>query len=99
MSGFISGELTGENAIVSRLVYYNKIVEFGPSFASIPTYIGASLEYGNVFEDRNDIEPENMLIGGSLFLGADTFLGPAYIGYGFTEGGERTLYLFIGGIF
>jgi hypothetical protein len=31
-----------------------------------------------------------------MFLGADTFAGPAYFGLGFAEGGRVTLYLMIG---
>ena len=99
LSGFVSGEVTGKNAIVSRLIYYNEIAKFGPSFIDLPLFLGASLEYGNVFEDKNDIEPRNMLIGGSVFLGADTFLGPAYLGYGLIEGGDRALYFFVGSLF
>jgi hypothetical protein len=33
---------------------------------------------------------------GSLFLGADTFAGPAYFGLGFGEGGRFTVYLLVG---
>jgi NTE family protein len=40
-----------------------------------------------------------MLFGGSVFLGADTFMGPAYVGYGYTEGGEHSIYLLVGTYF
>jgi hypothetical protein len=33
---------------------------------------------------------------GSLFLGANTAAGPAYVGLGFGEGGRFSLYLMIG---
>ena len=33
---------------------------------------------------------------GSMFLGADTFAGPAFVGLGFGEEGRLTLYLMLG---
>lgn len=33
---------------------------------------------------------------GSIFLGADTFLGPAYFGLGIGEAGRWSLYLLLG---
>ncbi len=36
------------------------------------------------------------VLSGSLFLGADTFIGPAYLGMGFAEKGRFTLYMMIG---
>jgi hypothetical protein len=38
----------------------------------------------------------NWVTAGSLFLSADTPLGPLYIAVGFGEGGERAYYLFLG---
>ena len=62
-------------------------------------YAGASIEYGGVFQDRHDIRLDDMLLGGSLFLGADSFFGPLYLGYGVTEGGNHSVYLLIGSVF
>jgi hypothetical protein len=31
-----------------------------------------------------------------MFLGAETFAGPAYLGVGFGEGGRLSLYLLLG---
>ncbi len=52
-----------------------------------------------MFEDTDDIDLSEMLVSGSLFLGADTPLGPFYLGYGVTEGGDYSVYLLIGGVF
>ena len=35
-------------------------------------------------------------MAGSLFLGADTPVGPLYLGYGQTEGGNNSLFFFLG---
>ncbi len=99
LSGLLRGALTGDNMLLSRAVYYNEIDRFGPAFLDTPLYLGGSLEYGNVFEDTDDIKIDDMLVGTSLFLGADTYLGPMYLGYGYTEGGSHALFLLVGGLF
>ena len=33
------------------------------------------------------------------FLGSDTYFGPMYLGYGYTEGGDHALFLLFGGLF
>ena len=51
---------------------------------------------GNVWQDRGDIGTDDLITGGSLFTGLDTFFGPIYLALGLAEGGETTLYLFLG---
>ena len=36
---------------------------------------------------------------GSVFLGADTPVGPVYTAYGYAEGGNRAFYIFLGRAF
>jgi len=62
----------------------------------VPTYLGASLEWGGAWQNRNDIGLEDTRFAGSIFVGADTFLDPLYGAYGYAEGGEQALYLFLG---
>ena len=99
LSGLIRNALSGNNALLSRAIYFYELERFGPSFLDTPLYAGMSIEYGNVFQDTDDIDCGNMLLGGSLFIGADTFLGPLYVGYGYTEGGDQSVYLLIGSVF
>lgn len=99
LSGLTKGAISGEAALLSRLVYYNRLHQFGPAFLDIPLYLGGSLEYGDVFEDTDDVSASGMLVGGSVFLGADTFMGPAFGGIGYTEGGEYSIYFLVGSFF
>ena len=100
LSGLTRNALTGNNSLLSRAIYFYELKRFGPSFLGIdiPLYAGASIEYGNVFDDIDDIDLNDMLVSGSLFLGADSILGPLYFGYGVTEGGDHSVYLLIGGV-
>ncbi|HED16974.1 MAG TPA: hypothetical protein ENI64_09220 [Gammaproteobacteria bacterium] len=60
------------------------------------TYVGATLELGNTWQDTSEIDFDNTLTAGSMFLGADTPIGPVYLAIGAAEGGEKSLYLFVG---
>jgi len=63
--------------------------------------MGFSVESGGVWDDRDDIGFEDMRLGGSVFIGVKTFVGPLYIGYGLAEGqsSEGRLYTFLGKTF
>jgi NTE family protein len=62
----------------------------------MPTYVGASLEVGNVWQNKDDISFDDTITAGSVYLGQDTFLGPVYFAYGKAEGGKDSFYVFIG---
>jgi len=59
-------------------------------------YAGASLEVGTLRDTDEFFTEEKTQFGSSLFLGADTWLGPAFLGLGFTEEGEGTAYFILG---
>jgi len=59
-------------------------------------YLGVSLEVGNAWQNSGDISFSNSLTAGSVFVGADTFIGPVYLAGGLAEGGNSALYLFVG---
>jgi len=64
----------------------------------LSAYLGASLEYGGVWQERGDIFDDN-IAAGSVFLGLDTPIGPVYTGYGYAEGGNDSVYIFMGTLF
>ena len=76
-------------------MYYNRTIPL-PDLLGSGIYTGATLEAGQV-HGRVDGSPDGgTLWSASIFLGADTFAGPAYFGVGFGEGGRVTAYLIIG---
>ncbi len=95
LSGFQQNELSGQHYGRLALAYFRRINDF----ELLPTYLGASLEYGNVWQDEEDIDLDNALAAGSIFLGVDTVVGPIYFAYGHAEGGEDSLYFFLGRLF
>ncbi len=95
LSGFEEGRLNGQQAGLGRLVYMRRINDI----QQFRAYAGGSLEVGNVWEDPGDIFAGNNIFAGSLFVGADTPLGPLYFAYGRNDFGEGSIYLSVGPLF
>lgn len=96
LSGFSPDEISGRHAGLISLIGYRRLNDPVVFPVDQPVYIGASLEAGNVFQDRDDIAWRNVLGGGSVFIGADTILGPGYLSFGRTEGGRQSVTLSVG---
>ena len=56
----------------------------------------ASLEAGNAWDDRSQLSLAHLRSGGSVYLGADTGIGPMYLGITYAPRGELGIALFIG---
>ncbi|TNF91895.1 MAG: patatin [Gammaproteobacteria bacterium] len=94
LSGFNENELSGQHTGLLTLGYLRQIKDI----AFFQAYLGATLEYGGYWQDEDDIFDDNILAG-SVFLGLDTPIGPFYTGYGMAEGGNQSLYFFLGKLF
>ncbi|HXH03421.1 MAG TPA: patatin-like phospholipase family protein [Candidatus Competibacteraceae bacterium] len=95
LSGLRSNQLRGSQLGFGRLIYYHKL-DFSAPPISRDFFVGGTLELGGVWDDLEEIDPIELRGAGSVFVGADTLVGPIYLGYGYTEGGENSVYLFIG---
>ena len=94
LSGFEINQFSGQHFGLLSTQYRRKF--FSSTIADVS--LGASLELGNVWDDTSDIDFDSALVAGSLFLGADTGIGPMFLGYGFAEGGTGTFYLYVGAL-
>jgi hypothetical protein len=59
-------------------------------------YPGGSLEAGRQCDVIEPLNPSETRYGGSLFFGADTWLGPFFVGFGVSGEGETTGYITLG---
>jgi NTE family protein len=100
LSGLGTKELLGDRAALVRVIAYHRLFRFEMAGIKVRMYAGASAEMGNafLFEDTS-FTWDTMTKAGSVFVGADTFLGPAILAYGFAEGGRQRVYLAIGDSF
>jgi NTE family protein len=98
LSGLSPDSISGPHFAVARSIAYRRLGSGDEGFLNVPTYLGVSLELGNVWDRRADISFDSARVNGSAFLGFDTFLGPVYLAAGFDEGGNRSFYLLLGRI-
>ncbi len=96
LSGYRQDELAGETFAAGRLIYRYRLTDTARQLLGATVFVGGSLEAGEVWARRDDFDLEDLRYGGSLYLGADTALGPIYLAYGLSEGGRQSAYLFIG---
>jgi len=101
LGGFLSlagrrqGELRGDDIFDAHLIYAHHAYELSTGLGR-GLYFGAGLDAGNVWQSGQRITAGSLQYGGSLFLGADTVLGPLYLGVGVGDSGNRTWFLFLG---
>lgn len=94
LSGLAPNEILGRHYLLSRAVVYHRLFDRSP-IIDVPVYIGGSIEVGNAFASW---DMPDLRTAGSLFISADTPLGPLSIGGGVTGEGQA-LYLILGRLF
>jgi NTE family protein len=99
LSGLAPQSLLGPNFAIARAIYFRKISRGGEGFFEVPVYIGMSLEAGNTWEHRSEINYASAHKDASVFVAFDTFLGPVYLGSGYDQSGNAGYYLFLGRTF
>jgi len=92
LSGTVRNELFGQHFGLIETAFYRRWGDI----TFLPIYTGFSLEAGNTWLETSDINTDNIRLAGSVFIGADTFLGPIYIAVGATDKGESAFYFNIG---
>jgi NTE family protein len=95
LSGLGDNELLGEKLALGRIVGRYRLTGFRLAGFSVRVYAGLSLEAGNVFAADESITGSSLRTAWGAFIGADTPLGPLYLGYGRTDDRDR-IYLAIG---
>lgn len=84
LSGYHTDQLRGGQMLLGKLVYYYQLSNQYFSFAR-SSYLGFSLDQGNVWEQHSDIALDDMIFGGSIFYGIESVLGPVFLNYGMNE--------------
>jgi len=95
LSGYRIDQFSGERVAFARILYFNHAVKL-PKLLGSGVYAGGSLEAGQVKEQLNGAPDTGTLVSASVFLAADSFLGPAYFGFGVGQSGRMNIYLVLG---
>ncbi|NNJ98631.1 MAG: patatin [Gammaproteobacteria bacterium] len=92
LSGFLNRQLAGQHFGLLEAAFYRRL----GNITLLPMYAGFSLETGNVWDDRDQISVDNTVLAGSVFVGANTILGPLYVACGLNDADSSTIYLYLG---
>ena len=96
LSGLGTNELVGQNLVFGRLTYQYRLARIDLAGIRMRLYAGATLEAGNVYREGTALTWDLMRTCGSAYLGAETPIGPVFLGYGRADDGRDRLYLQIG---
>ena len=94
LSGYAPEQVNGNHMALLRATWYmrlNQQVALTRGF-----FLGGTLEAGNAWLQRAEVSLRDLRAGSSLFVGADTGLGPMYIGLTYAPGGSTGVVFFIG---
>jgi NTE family protein len=95
LSGLAPNSISGNHYALAVLQPYWQLSQRSSLFG-IARYVGMTLEYGGVWQDLAGLQADDMNVGASVYLGFDTLLGSAFLGFGTSEGGHTSAYVFIG---
>lgn len=94
LSGYKTDQLSGNQVLLGRLMYTLRLNQ--QPVLTRGFFAGATLEAGNAWDDPGRVHGSDLRWGGSLFLGADTGVGPLYFGITWAPLGSAGLYLLLG---
>lgn len=98
LSGYRLGQLAGNRLALLRLGYYQRL-PYQPGLVR-SLFAGGSLEAGTAWTDGSLAPPgsaqRRWRLGSSLYIGADTGIGPLYLGIVHAPRGYTGLYFVLG---
>jgi NTE family protein len=94
LSGYKVGQVAGNHLALGRIEYYRRLA-INPGVAR-GLFMGGSLEVGNAWQRASDVSLQQLKMGYSLYVAADTGLGPVYFGWVHAKSRSPSIYLFLG---
>lgn len=98
LSGYRVGQVAGNSLLLARLGYYRRL-PVSPGVARA-LFAGGTLEIGNAWNSHDRQDPNrlgrNLRWGSSVYLGADTGIGPVYLGLVYAPHGYTGVYFLLG---
>ena len=96
LSGTRQNFYSGRQMAFAMAQYQRRLSDSSVIPLELPIYVGGSLEAGQVWSERSDMDSDDLITAGSVYLALDTPIGPLYLAYGRTENSRDALYLALG---
>jgi NTE family protein len=94
LTAYQPDQFIGNYLLYGNATYLYRAVNFG--LAGEAAFIGTSLEIGNAANEKSDFSLGNLKKSLSVFVGANTFMGPVHFGIAIAPAGEFNLFLQLG---
>ncbi|MBD3648015.1 MAG: patatin-like phospholipase family protein, partial [Pseudomonadales bacterium] len=96
LSGLPDDALFGDHLLYAGMTWLRRLDEQSILPVDLPTYVGVTLEAGNVWPEHSLVSTNDLIGAGALFLGVDSPLGGFYMGDGKADGGPSSFYIKLG---
>jgi len=94
LTAYQPDQFIGNYLLYGNATYLYRAVNFG--MAGEAAFIGTSLEMGNAASQKSDFDLSKLKKSVSVFVGANTFMGPVHFGVAVAPAGEFNLFLQLG---
>jgi NTE family protein len=94
LSGRPRGQLLGQTQAFGSLQFRYRISDT-PGAVIKGLYVGGSIEGGNAWATRDQASFSDMHLAGSVYVVANTLIGPLYLAYGNSGAKNQAVYLFL----
>ncbi|MEO0422857.1 MAG: patatin-like phospholipase family protein [Pseudomonadota bacterium] len=95
LGAFSPNSIPSTEYALMGISYYRRL-DAPDKVGTLPLYFGADLEFANVSFDTFAQDAEENFGALSVYIGADTFVGPAFLGIGFSDEGRYNFFLNLG---
>jgi len=99
LSGLRARELTGNHLLFGRVAYRRQVAVLPSGLAGGNLSAGISLEAGNVWARRDDVDLGRLRASIGAFAGLQTILGPVYVSVAKADRDDYALFLSLGHAF
>ena len=96
LSGLSQNFYSGRQMAFVMAQYQRRLSDRSVLPIDMPVYAGFSIEGGQLWSERSDIDYSDMIPSGSLYLAIDSPIGPIYLAYGRTNESQDAVYLSLG---
>jgi NTE family protein len=96
LSGAGQNLFSGRQMAFAMAQYQHRLSENSVLPIKMPAYLGASIEGGELWSRRSQVDAGDFRTAGSIYLAVDSPIGPIYVAYGRTEDSLEAVYLSLG---
>jgi len=96
LSGLSNNFLSGRQMAFVMAQYQRRLSNDTVIPIDLPVYLGASLEGGQLWSRRSEVDVDDLVMAGSIYLAINSPIGPIHFAYGRTEDSVDAIYLSLG---